>query len=49
VQRGKHQVSGLCGFERDFDGLFVAHLAYQSDLGRLPQRCSQSQGKAGSS
>jgi hypothetical protein len=45
VQRRKHQVSGLGGFERHFHRLAIAHLADQDYLGRLPQSCTQCQRK----
>ena len=34
---GEDEVARLCGFERDFGRLVVAHLADEYDLRRLPQ------------
>ncbi len=41
VQRRQHQVAGLGGQDRRFDGLEVAHLTDQDDVGVLAQRGAQ--------
>jgi hypothetical protein len=40
-QRGKHEVTGFRGFERDLGSLEVSHLADQDYFGRLAQSRAQ--------
>lgn len=48
MERGKDKVTGLRGFQRDLNGLLVAHFAYQDDLWRLAPGRSQCKSETGS-
>src|SRR5579863_3045376 len=47
VEAGKDEMSGLGGFEDNFDGLAVPHLAHENYLGSLPHGRTQGMGEAG--
>ena len=46
IEARQNQVPRLRRLQYDFDGLAVAHLTHQNDLGRLPQGRAQGVGKA---
>ena len=41
MQRCEHEVAGLGGGEREADGLRIAHLSDEDDVGILPERIAQ--------
>ena len=45
MQRGKHQVAGQRGLDRDFGGFKVSNFADQDDVGILPQEGAQGGGE----